>query len=72
MQTALERAPDGATREWVNQETGHRGSITPTRTYLSDAGYFCRAYREELVVGAERGSFYHTACRDEDAHWVWL
>ena len=72
MQSTLERAPDGATRSWVNEQTGHRGSLTPTRTYVNDSGYFCRDYREELVVGEQSGSFHHAACRDENARWVWL
>jgi surface antigen len=72
MQSALERAPDGSTRSWVNEQTGHRGSLTPTRTYISDSGSFCREYREELVVGGQSGRFYHAACRDENARWVWL
>ena len=72
MQSALERAPDGATRSWANEQTGHRGSLTPTRTYVTESGYFCREYREELVVGADRGSFHHNACRDDNARSVWL
>jgi surface antigen len=72
MQNALERAPDGATRSWTNDQTGHRGSLTPTRTYVSDSGYFCREYREELLLGERSGRFHHAACRDENARWVWL
>jgi surface antigen len=72
MQSTLERAPDGSTRSWANEQTGHRGSLTPTRTYISDSGSFCREYREQLVVGQQSGSFYNTACRDENARWVWL
>jgi surface antigen len=72
MQNTLESAPDGATRSWVNERTGHRGSLTPTRTYVSESGYFCREYREELTVGTQSGRFYQNACRDESARWVWL
>jgi surface antigen len=72
MQGTLESAPDGATRSWANDQTGHRGSLTPTRTYVSDSGSFCREYREELVVGDRSGTFHHAACRDENARWVWL
>jgi surface antigen len=72
MQGTLESAPDGSTRSWVNEQTGHRGSLTPTRTYVSGSGSFCREYREELVVGEQSGCFYHAACRDENARWVWL
>lgn len=71
MQSTLQRAPDGSTRSWVNEQTGHRGSLTPTRTYISDSGSFCREYREELVVG-ERAAGSHAACRDENTRWVWL
>jgi surface antigen len=72
LQTALERTPDGGTRRWINKETDDSGAITPIRTYVSDSGYFCREYREELAVGAQSGSFHHTACRDEQGRWVWL
>jgi surface antigen len=72
MQNTLEQAPDGATRSWTNDQTGHQGSFTPTRTYLSNSGSFCREYREQLVVGDRSGSFHHAACRDENARWVWL
>ncbi len=72
MQDTLERAPDGAIRGRVNPKTGHRGAIAPTRTYLSENGHFCRAYREELVIGQETGQFQNTACRTDDGRWVWL
>ena len=73
VQTTLESTPDGATRSWVNEQTGNRGAITPTRTYLTSAGYFCRDYREELSVGDKSGRYLHTACRDPDAaRWIWL
>jgi hypothetical protein len=39
---------------------------------VSDSGYVCREYREELVVGERSGRFYHAACRDENARWVSL
>lgn len=72
LQETLERAPDGATRSWFNEDTGHRGAIMPTRTYLSAAGFFCRDYREELAIGEQHGRFYHSACRDDAAQWRWL
>lgn len=72
MQQTLESAPDGDTRRWANEATGHRGSITPTRTYLGANGHFCRDYREELTVGDEVGRYDHSACRDAAERWVWL
>lgn len=72
LQTTLESAADGATRGWHDEASGHRGSITPTRSYLSAAGHFCRDYREELEVGDQSGRFFHAACRDDEGGWVWL
>jgi surface antigen len=73
LQRTLESAPDGATRSWHNASSGDRGSITPTRTYLSAAGRFCREYREELSLGDQSGRFYHVACRDDrTGSWSWL
>jgi surface antigen len=72
MQQTLESAPDDVTQGWVNEATGHRGSITPTRTYLGANGYFCRDYREELRVGDQVGRYDHSACRDDAERWVWL
>ncbi len=72
IQTTLESAPDGATRRWVNDQTGNSGAVTPTRTYLSSGGYFCRDYREELSLGGRSGQYFHTACRNDEARWVWL
>ena len=63
-------APDGAMRSWLNP-TAAMGTITPTRTYLSAAGTFCRDYREELVLGDQTGRFHHSACRDDGAGWRW-
>jgi surface antigen len=72
VQTTLESAPDGATRRWSNRQTGNGGAVTPLRSYVSEGGYFCRDYREELAVGADTGRFYHTACREDAARWAWL
>jgi surface antigen len=72
VQTTLESTPDGTTRTWSNQQTGNGGAITPLRTYVSERGYFCRDYREEVAVAGSTGRFYHTACRDDAARWVWL
>ena len=72
MQTTLEQTPDGVTRRWTNDQTGNSGEITPLRTFATEDGVFCREYREELAVGGTTGRFYHTACRDDAARWLWL
>ena len=72
LQETLESAGDGETRSWRNYMSGNEGAITPTRTYVSEGGYFCRDYRERLTVGGDRSEFSHMACRDEAGRWVWL
>jgi hypothetical protein len=42
VQTTLESTPDGRTRRWTNQKTGHSGEITPLRTYVTEDGSSCR------------------------------
>lgn len=72
MQQTLERAPDGTTRRWSNGQTGHGGTITPVKTYVTESGHFCRDYREELTLGGREQRYFHTACRTDDAHWLWI
>ena len=72
MQTTLESAPDGASRSWSNRQTGNRGEITPLAHLCQRDRLFCRDYREELAVAGDSGRFYHTACRDDAARWIWL
>lgn len=72
LQDALETAPDGTARGWTNRGTGNSGRVTPMRSYLSEGGYFCRDYQEELLVGGQTGRFEHAACRDHAGLWIWL
>ena len=72
LQRSLENLPDGSTGRWTNSSNGHHGTVTPTSTYLSANGHFCRDYREDLRLGDQIGQFHHTACRDEQAGWIWL
>ena len=69
LQTTLESEPDGSAASWSNQETGTSGSITPTRTYQTDAGYFCRAFTEVVVMGTRTATYDDEACRTDDGTW---
>ena len=66
LQRTLDHAPDGATRRWINDESGHSGAITPVRSYIASTGQYCRDYREDLLVNGESRNFLYSACRDED------
>ena len=69
---ALEHASHGQTRTWHNPETAHAGVVTPQRTYLSKAGFYCRDYQETLTVDGRSETYSNTACRDADGLWRWV
>jgi surface antigen len=68
-QQSLEYQPSGATSSWVNPDSGNSGSITPTATYQSETGRYCREYQQTVTVGGELQSAYGTACRQPDGSW---
>ena len=68
-QETLEYQPSGATSSWVNPDSGNSGSITPTATYQSTGGEYCREYQQTVTVGGEQQSAYGTACRQPDGSW---
>ena len=68
-QETLEYQPTGATSSWVNPDSGNSGSITPTATYQSTGGEYCREYQQTVTVGGEQQAAYGTACRQPDGSW---
>lgn len=67
-QAALENAPTGKAKSWSNPDSGHSGTITPTRTFQSD-GTYCREYRQTINVGGKQEEGYGQACRQPDGSW---
>lgn len=67
--TALERVPSGSSTTWQNPDTGHSGSVTPTRTYQRQDGIYCREYQQTVTIGGETERAYGTACRQPDGSW---
>jgi surface antigen len=68
-QSTLEYKPTGGTAAWVNPDTGHSGSVTPTRTYVSADGTPCREFTQTITVDGERENVQATACRQADGTW---
>ncbi len=68
-QETLEYQPIGSTTSWVNPDSGNSGSVTPTKTYQSTSGEYCREYQQTVTVGGEEQSAYGTACRQPDGSW---
>ena len=68
-QYALEHTRTDATTSWRNPDTGNAGTITPTQTYKTAEGRYCREYNQTIIVGGERQQAYGTACRQPDGNW---
>lgn len=66
---ALEFSPSGSRVEWKNPDSGNQGSVTPTRTFKSDSGMYCREYVQEIIIGGEKKKAYGKACRQPDGNW---
>ena len=54
---------------WRNPDSGYEYTMTPTRTWQSGNGQYCREYTTDVVVGGRRESAYGTACRQPDGSW---
>lgn len=66
---ALEVTPSGNSLPWRNPDSGHYGTVTPTRTYTTAQGTYCREYQQNVSIGNERHKAYGTACRQPDGRW---
>jgi surface antigen len=68
-QDTLETAPTGQSGTWTNPDSGNSGSLTPTKTYQTASGDYCREYQQTVTVGGETETAYGTACRQPDGSW---
>ena len=69
-QTTLEKARTNETSQWVNPDSGHSGTITPTRTFEGEQGQPCREYTQTVMIGGEPQEARGTACRQSDGTWL--
>jgi surface antigen len=66
---AFEQNRTGQTSTWTNPDSGHSGTITPTKTYQLASGQYCRRYTQTIDVGGEPQQASGTACRRADGTW---
>lgn len=66
---ALEQAPTGQSVGWRNPDQGGQYQVTPTRTYETSAGRYCREYQIKIIIGGKVENAYGTACRQPDGTW---
>lgn len=68
-QRALDTAPTGTTVGWQNPDTGNSGTVTPTRTYQTASGTYCREYQDTATIDGKPEQVKGTACRQPDGSW---
>lgn len=68
-QYTLENTPTGTTSSWNNPDSGHSGTITPTKTFKTSGGEYCREYSQSITVDGQTQDAYGTACRQPDGTW---
>jgi len=66
---ALEHAPDQASVYWHNPDNGADYTVTPTSTYRSQEGRYCREYTTRAAIGGRSEQVYGRACRQPDGSW---
>lgn len=69
-QYALEKAKTNQSNKWVNPDTGHSGTFTPTKTYQTNEGQYCREYTQTIKIAGREQPAYGTACRQPDGSWL--
>lgn len=67
--SALEYTPSGSQTSWSNPDSGNSGYFTPSRTYQSSSGQYCREYSHNATIDGRIERVYGTACRDEYGGW---
>jgi surface antigen len=66
---ALETVPSGQTVSWQGPGRGAQYGVTPTQTFQTDTGEFCREYTTSALVGGQTSEVYGIACRDANGSW---
>jgi surface antigen len=69
VERTLESVPARTTTAWQNPDSSVRYEVTPTTTYESPDGRYCREYLTTATVAGERQQLYGTACRQPDGSW---
>jgi surface antigen len=68
-QKALESTPTGRPVAWKNPDSGHSGMVTPTKTYQTASGTYCREYHTTVLIDGKQERATGTACRQPDGTW---
>ncbi len=66
---SLEHSPDGQSIAWKNPNDNGQHRVTPTKTFQTSAGAYCREYTTTSVIAGKTQSVFGTACRQPDGSW---
>lgn len=66
---ALEYGGDGQPVSWRSPDEDWSYAVTPTETYRTTQGRYCREYISTAEVAGRRQQVYGTACRQPDGSW---
>ncbi len=69
-QYSLEHTRTNTTTTWQNPDSGNYGSVTPTKTYQTNEGKYCREYTQTVVIDGKEQRAYGNACRQPDGSWM--
>ena len=67
--SALERNPVGRSSTWSNPDSGHSGTVTPTRTVNTSGDSPCRDYETTVTIDGRTETAVGRACRQSDGTW---
>jgi len=67
-QRALETGKTGQAVAWKNPDSGHSGTVTPTKTVQTPTGY-CRDYQATVEIDGKQEKATGRACRQPDGTW---
>lgn len=68
-QASLEHTQTGTVSTWANPDSGHTGSVAPTRTYQRSDGTYCRDFTQTVTIDGRMEQAQGTACRQADGTW---
>jgi surface antigen len=66
---AMESTPTGKPVAWQNPDSQHSGTVTPTKTYQTAQGDYCRDYQATVLIDGKQERANGTACRQPDGTW---
>ena len=66
---AFEHNRTGTASTWQNPDSGNSGTVTPTETFQTASGQYCRRYTQDIMIGNEKHQTHGTACRQPDGSW---